>query len=100
LATLGGARALGLEARIGTLEPGKAADLAAFPLVSDRVTPADDPWDAALAAAERHAILVMVAGRELVRDGRLQGVETTDLRTRVMASAAALVAWRQRLPSR
>ena len=44
--------------------------------------------------------LVTVAGRELVRDGCLQGVETADLRSRVAASSAALVAWRQRLPSR
>ncbi len=100
LATVGGARALGLEARVGTLEPGKEADLAAFPLASDRLPPTDDPWDAALAAAERHAILVTVAGRELVRDGCLQGVETADLRSRVAASSAALTAWRQRLPSR
>ncbi len=100
LATVGGARALGLEARVGTLEPGKEADLAAFPLGSDRLLATEDPWDAALAAAGRPAILVTVAGRELVRDGCLQGVDTADLRSRVAASAAALVAWRQRLPAR
>jgi 5-methylthioadenosine/S-adenosylhomocysteine deaminase len=100
LATLGGARALGLDARVGTLEPGKVADLAAFPLTSDRLLSTEDPWVAALAAADHRATLVTVAGRELVRDGCLQGVDTAALRSRVAASAAALVAWRQHLPSR
>jgi cytosine/adenosine deaminase-related metal-dependent hydrolase len=97
LATFGGARALGLEARVGTLEPGKEADLAAFRLGSANLLAVETPWDAALIAAQSPAVLVTVAGRELVRDGRLQGLEVADLRSRVAASAAALVAWRKPL---
>lgn len=71
LATLGGARALGLDDEIGSLDVGKFADLAAFPLADDR-GPVHDPAAAAVFALPGTAAsLVTVAGRELVRDSRL-----------------------------
>ena len=71
LATIGGARALGLEREIGSLEPGKAADFAAFP-VSDIRGPVHDPAAALVFALPgAHASLVTVGGRELVRESRL-----------------------------
>ena len=71
LATLGGARALGLDQEIGSLEPGKSADLAAFP-VDECGMPVHDPEAAAVFALPGvNASLVTVAGRELVRDGRV-----------------------------
>jgi cytosine/adenosine deaminase-related metal-dependent hydrolase len=71
LATLGGARALGLEAEIGSLERGKSADLAAFPLESC-TQPVHDPEAAAIFALPGVcASLVTVAGRELVRNGTM-----------------------------
>jgi cytosine/adenosine deaminase-related metal-dependent hydrolase len=72
VATRGGATALGLEAEIGTIEVGKAADLAAFPLDGLQSTPMQDPESALLwATSGRGAKLVTVGGRELVRNGRL-----------------------------
>jgi 5-methylthioadenosine/S-adenosylhomocysteine deaminase len=59
-ATLDAARGLGLEARIGSLEPGKAADLAAFPVPRATRDPVAHVIEAAPAAAR-----VWVAGREL-----------------------------------
>lgn len=71
LATLGGARALGLDREIGSLEAGKSGDLAAFP-VDECGMPVHDPEAAAVFALPGvNASLVTVAGRELVRDGRV-----------------------------
>ena len=71
LATLGGAEALGLADEIGSLAVGKAADLAAFP-VSDERGPVQDPAATAVFSLPgTQASLVIVAGRELVRDGHV-----------------------------
>jgi 5-methylthioadenosine/S-adenosylhomocysteine deaminase len=92
LATRGGARALGLDADVGTLEPGKAADLAAFPL-DPRAMPAHDPEAAAVFALHgTPAQLVTVAGRELVRDGRLL-VADPGLPARVQRTGDRLQEW-------
>lgn len=93
LATLGGARALGIANEVGSLEVGKAADLAAFPL--DGVAPVFDPITAAVFALPGScASLVTVAGRELVRDGALVRQDSF-LEGRVQQSANALKAWLQ-----
>ena len=90
LATIGGARALGLDAHVGTLEAGRAADLAAFPL--DGLLPVFDPMTAAIFAAGRRARFVAVAGRVLVRDGELVN-DDSSLAGRVQRSADALASW-------
>ena len=70
LATCGGARAIGLESLVGTLEPGKQADLAAFSL--DGIGPVHDPVAAAIfTISGARARFVAVAGRVLLRDGSL-----------------------------
>lgn len=80
LATIGGARALGLQAEVGTLDVGKAADLAAFPLDGLHAQPVQDPESALLfATSGRGASLVTVAGQELVRNGQLVHSTTADL---------------------
>ena len=92
LATIGGARALGLDAEIGTLELGKAADLAAFPIPSHRA-PVHDPVAAAIhSLAGLPAVFAAVAGRVRVRDGRLVD-EDLQLPPRVQAAADLLQNW-------
>ena len=94
LATLGGAEALGLADRIGSLEIGKAADLAAFSLASPRAAPVHDPEAAALYALRGDdAHFVTVAGRVLVRDGDVLGTADPGLRERVQEQADALQRW-------
>lgn len=96
LATLGGAQAIGVGDEIGSLEVGKAADLAAFPL--DALGPVHDPIAAAVFGLPgTQASFVAVAGRELVRDGVLVG-EDHGLEERVQMSAEALQSWLRTAP--
>ncbi|MBY0490022.1 MAG: amidohydrolase family protein [Gemmatimonadaceae bacterium] len=77
LATVGGARALGLDTLIGTLEVGKQADLAAFPLVQPWAPAVFDPTVTLVhvLGGSARASLVTVAGKELVRGGEVLGVD-------------------------
>ncbi len=63
LATLGGAEALGLEHSIGSLAPGKRADLVAVRLGDTAFWPCEDPVaDLVLAASGERVIFTMVNG--------------------------------------
>ena len=93
LATIGGARSLGLDDRIGSLEVGKDADLAAFRIDIPRTIPTGDPYSAAIFALPgRSAELVTVRGRVLVERGRCKAYDPS-LAARVQATGAALAAW-------
>lgn len=82
MATVGGARALGFDAETGSLDIGKAADLAAFPLDAVRTVPVYDPESTVVfALSGRSARLVTVAGEELVREGSLVTDIRDDLKT-------------------
>ena len=89
MATLGGARALGMEDRIGSLETGKRADIVVVDVRAPRMTPMYDPVShlvyTAKGADVRH---VVVEGRVIMRD---RAVLTLDERA-VVARAAALAA--------
>jgi cytosine/adenosine deaminase-related metal-dependent hydrolase len=93
LATLGGARALGLAHRIGSLEVGKEADLAAFDLTALAGSADADP-EAALvfALGAEPAKFVAVAGIPKVWNWELLN-EDRELRIRVTAISEALSAW-------
>jgi 5-methylthioadenosine/S-adenosylhomocysteine deaminase len=93
LATIGGARALGIDSRIGSLEVGKDADLAAFKLDTPRTIPIGDPYSAAIFALPgRSAELVTVRGEVLVAGGRTLAAEP-GLSARVEAVGADLAKW-------
>jgi len=88
LGTRGGANAIGLADAVGTLEVGKSADLAAFPMSGLHIQPVHDPESALLfATSGRGATMVMVAGEELVRNGTL--VHAIDDDVAAMRGAAA-----------
>lgn len=89
LVTRGGAGALGVDREVGTLDVGRAADLAAFPLDGLHAQPVQDPESALLyATIGRGARLVTVAGEELVADGRLKHSIDADLELVRSASVA------------
>jgi 5-methylthioadenosine/S-adenosylhomocysteine deaminase len=72
MATIEGARALGLGDEIGSLEAGKRADLILFDLRNSRSSPHHDPLDSLVFSTNTQAVdSVMVDGRLLVADGQL-----------------------------
>lgn len=79
-ATLAGARALGLERTIGSIEVGKSADLCAVSLESLETRPCYDPVSHLVYAAGReHVTDVWVEGIRVVQDGGLRTVSSRDL---------------------
>lgn len=90
-ATLGGARALGLSEAIGSLAPGKWADVCCIDLRRPHTQPVYDAAAQVVFAASRDQVRdVWVAGRALVRDGRLTAIDIEN----VLARAAQ---WRDRI---
>jgi 5-methylthioadenosine/S-adenosylhomocysteine deaminase len=83
-ATLGGARALGLESRLGSLLPGKAADLCAVNFAQVGLQPCYDPVSHLVYAAGReHVTHVWVEGVCLVRKGGLVTLNEHNLYSRI-----------------
>jgi cytosine/adenosine deaminase-related metal-dependent hydrolase len=72
MATIDGARALGLDGEIGSLEPGKKADLVVLDMWRPHLTPSFNPVSTLVYAAMGSDVAhVMVDGRWVVRDRRL-----------------------------
>jgi 5-methylthioadenosine/S-adenosylhomocysteine deaminase len=91
MATLNGARALGLGDEIGSIEPGKWADLCCVNLEQPATWPVYDPVAQLVYACSREQVEdVWVAGRRMVADGRL-----TRLDAGVVVARAG--AWRDRI---
>lgn len=71
MATLDGARALGLEGETGSLEIGKSADLVAIDLGYPNTQPVHNPLSQLVYAATHSQVRhVWIAGRQLLRDGQ------------------------------
>jgi 5-methylthioadenosine/S-adenosylhomocysteine deaminase len=95
LATIEGARALGLEGRIGSLEPGKDADLCAISLAGAHTCPIHDPAATIFHAARApDVVLTVVRGRTLYRDATVLSLDAGALRPRFEAIASRLAATR------
>jgi cytosine/adenosine deaminase-related metal-dependent hydrolase len=76
MATIEGARVLGLDKEAGSLEPGKQADLIRVSLAAPRLHPIYDPYSALVFAAMPGDVTdSMVAGRWLMRDREVQTLE-------------------------
>jgi 5-methylthioadenosine/S-adenosylhomocysteine deaminase len=64
LATLAGARALGLASEIGSLTPGKQADVAVLSLEGSPFEPVEDPAAAAVLGGSPERVLATLVGGE------------------------------------
>ncbi len=83
LATLRPARALGLDDSIGTLQPGKCADITAIKLSDIELAPCYDPLSHLVYAAGReHVTHVWVNGELVVDDGNLTTIDTREVLAR------------------
>jgi 5-methylthioadenosine/S-adenosylhomocysteine deaminase len=81
MATLNGAKALGMEHEVGSLEPGKAADLVAVDARGFSYSPGPDPATLLVySGSGRDVRHVMVDGEWLLRDGALAGVDPVSVR--------------------
>jgi cytosine/adenosine deaminase-related metal-dependent hydrolase len=83
-ATLGGARALGLDHQTGALAEGMQADIAVVALNRAHQQPVRDPAAALVfSSSGRDLLLTVVAGKEIYRDGHVSAVDESELRSRL-----------------
>jgi 5-methylthioadenosine/S-adenosylhomocysteine deaminase len=93
MATLGGATALGLDAAIGSLRPGKQADAFSVNLAAFQHLPCYDPLSHLLHVAGRDQVSdVWVGGQRLVKAGSLTTLDAAEL-------SARATLWQDRLQS-
>jgi 5-methylthioadenosine/S-adenosylhomocysteine deaminase len=91
MATLNGAKALGLADEIGSLTIGKAADVIAIDLSALATQPVYDPVSQIVYAASREQVTeVWVAGKHLLKQRQLQNLDVDSLKTKIAL-------WQQRL---
>jgi 5-methylthioadenosine/S-adenosylhomocysteine deaminase len=93
MATIDGARALGLEGEIGSLEPGKKADFVLFGLDHSEWVPYRDPLQALVWSASSASIRqTWVDGRQVLVDGTLTTLpDEADLRREARDRADRLI---------
>ncbi len=92
MATIEGARALGWDDQIGSLEPGKQADLVLFDLDHHEWTPYADPTQALVWSASPASIAeTWVAGIPVFADGAIQTIDEPGLRVEARERAASIV---------
>jgi 5-methylthioadenosine/S-adenosylhomocysteine deaminase len=96
MATIDGARALGIDAETGSLAPGKSADVVALDLSQPETQPVFDPVSQIVYAAGREQVShVWIAGRQVLRNRALTTLDLTaildqarDWRGRILGDAA------------
>jgi 5-methylthioadenosine/S-adenosylhomocysteine deaminase len=93
MATTGGARALGLDADIGSIEEGKCADLAVLDLRRAHAAGEVDVYTQLVYSARASDVrYVLVGGRVLVEEGKLTAFSEQDAIPDAAKQRAALVA--------
>lgn len=79
MATIGGAKALGLDNRIGTIEKGKEADIVLINTADANMSPLNDPFSAIVFSADRKNVdTVFCKGRKLLEGGKLLTIDKAE----------------------
>jgi 5-methylthioadenosine/S-adenosylhomocysteine deaminase len=95
--TLDGAKALGLDASIGSIEPGKQADLVAFDFGASELQPVYDPLSQLIYAAGReHVAEVWIAGQHVVK---MRQLGSADAVRAIREVVARVPVWQNRVVS-
>jgi cytosine/adenosine deaminase-related metal-dependent hydrolase len=93
MATRNGARALGMESDIGSVEVGKCADLILIGRGGTTTAPDADPYSTVVYAADTHDVLLtMVDGDIVVRDGAAVRLDGAEVAAEARREATALAA--------
>ncbi|HNP36682.1 MAG TPA: amidohydrolase [Woeseiaceae bacterium] len=91
MATIGGAEAIGLDHRIGSLEVGKQADIIQLAFDDVHHVPTYDVISHLVYVTDEQDVAsVVVAGKVLVRDGQFLTIDTTRVRREANALAAKI----------
>lgn len=99
IATLGGAKAVGLERIIGSVTPGKRADLLITRCDSPRLVPAHDPVGALVLYANGSDVdTVFINGERVKSGGKLTNVDWPKIREELRASVASIMERSRKAP--
>jgi 5-methylthioadenosine/S-adenosylhomocysteine deaminase len=111
LATRRGAQVLGIDGEVGSLEPGKKADIITIDMQNPYLTPTKDPLTSiVLYGSSRDVDAVIVDGRVLKKDGVLTSLDLRDALTSAQDRVEQIIgrffrehpdqrrAWEQRAP--
>ena len=91
--TVGGARVLGRDHELGRIAPGYLADIVSLDLNKPQYIPLNDAVLQIVFAEDGTGVdRVMVGGRDIVRDGRVIGIDLRQLRERASETQARLKA--------
>ncbi len=84
MATIGGARALHMEDRIGSLETGKLADLIVLDRNATTMTPFYDVYSTLVYGASAHDVrTTIVQGRVIMEDRKIETVDVAEVREHI-----------------
>jgi len=93
MATMGGARALHMEDRIGSLETGKLADLIVLDRNDTTMTPFYDVYSTLVYAASAHDVrTTVIQGRVVMEDRKIRTVDVGEVREHMRALSGKIAA--------
>lgn len=99
MATIGGARAMGMSDCLGSLTPGKFADIVLVDTRAINMTPVIDPVGSLIFYANPSNVDTVLAGGRIVkRQGELVDIDWMQLRSKLIESSEYVLSRAQRIP--